>query len=118
MTLSPQRLQELGDAGGRAIISVMPYESALDLRDGMTLWRKQVPARAAMAEAILRDSGFYDLLEAKKSGKEMAGLLEMIGRLDTDEGLDSTCLWHLKDLASKALAKWEAAITKAEGNPP
>ena len=98
MTLSPQRLQELGDAGLQAASMVSRTDVALDFTDCASGWDEQAPARAAMAEKILRDSGFYELLEAAK------GIIESTGvRID--------------DPRIKHFDAARAAIAKAEGKP-
>ena len=62
--MSPERLQSIGDAGAKAAFESDILFCAGSEESGY--WESEKAARAAFAEGVLKESGFYDLRDALK----------------------------------------------------
>ena len=132
MTLTPQRLQALGDAGAKAstveleLLEGFAFDKVYRLAVSRGGWSAKpfhdhAPARAAMAEAVLKEAGFYDLLAALSDEKRICEL-----EIEVYEQRIKEAEWTIgrKNLlisgrraCTGRLARLNAAIFKAEGGP-
>lgn len=111
MKLTPQRLQALGDAGAKAALSPQGttrgecLELCAEKYPGF--WKTEAPARAAFAQAVLQEAGFYKFLDALKEAE--AGL-----EIAVSELAGTKTDWPGSS-PRKALKSVQKAIAKAEG---